>query len=176
MKMEKYWGNNLTEIKEQQPMSSDLKKIDYLQENCKCHYIDILPQRVTSQDYFELEEYLLNTFLQKFSERIINIILKLIHYYPTKIYLTEFYRPSEEGYESLVEQNLRSLPLTKIADIISYVIMNDNSSIQVLLEHENQSLISINGHFSVDIYNASPELLSLLNLLVTQENLFLREE
>ncbi len=60
----------------------------------------------------------------------------------------------------------------KLNNLIIDVIINDFSSIQILIGEDTHSLLSINGYFSVDIYNAADEELSLLNLLVNQENLF----
>lgn len=63
-----------------------------------------------------------------------------------------------------------------MAKIISYVIINDVSSVEIILGDNEKSLISIKGGFSIDIYNISEERLKLFNTLIEQENLFLRKE
>ena len=63
-----------------------------------------------------------------------------------------------------------------MAKIISYVIINDVSSVEIILGENEKSLISVNGGFSIDIYNISEERLKLFNTLIEQENLFLRKE
>ena len=63
-----------------------------------------------------------------------------------------------------------------MAKIISYVIINDVSSVEIILGENEKSLISVKGGFSIDIYNISEERLKLFNTLIEQENLFLRKE
>ena len=63
-----------------------------------------------------------------------------------------------------------------MAKIISYVIINDVSSVNIILGENEKSLISVKGGFSIDIYNISEERLKLFNTLIEQENLFLRKE
>ena len=55
-------------------------------------------------------------------------------------------------------------------DFLPYLVQNE----QYLLE-DNSFLISVNGEFSVDIYNPSKENIKLIELLVQQEGLFLRK-
>lgn len=95
----------------------------------------------------------------------------MIGYYDAQIYLTESYK-----IQSLypIGQNIRNQSLFKIAEIISYIIENDTSSVQVIFNTSPYFLISINGGFSIAVYNTSEEQRQLLNALVTQENLFFR--
>ena len=104
--------------------------------------------------------------------------MKILGYYPAQIYLTEFPDQSDNNFMSLypVGKDIRNIPLTELDKIISYVIINDVSSVQILFGDAEKSLISINGGFSIDIYNISEKELKLFNILIEQENLFLREE
>lgn len=151
--------------------------IDRLQETTDCYYIDFLPQKMNSSDYFEIEEFFYNTYIKDFSKKIVRIIVKILGYYPAQIYLTEFPDKSDNNFKSLypVGEDIRNKPLTELAKIISHVITNDVSSIQIILGYTKKSLISINGGFSVDIYNISEEELKLFKILIEQENLFLRK-
>ena len=148
--------------------------INDLQENSDCHYIDVLPRRILGDDFFTLEEYLLETCLHDFANSISDIVIKLIHYYPAQIYLTELDADIEFEYATRIGKDLRFIPLLELSEIITYVILHDISSIQVVLGNEPYTIISINGHFSVDIYNASNECLELLKMLTQQEGLFLK--
>ena len=148
--------------------------INDLQENSECHYIDVLPKRMIGDAFFALEEYLLETCLHDFANRISGIVIKLIHYYPAQIYLTELNVDAEFKYAARVGEDLRSIPLPELSDMISHVILHDISSVQVVLGNDPYTIISINGHFSVDIYNASDECLALLNMLTQQAGLFLK--
>ena len=147
--------------------------INHLQENSVCHYIDVLPKRIAGDEFFALEEHLLETCLHDFANSISAIVIKLIHYYPAQIYLTELNADTECKYERLIGTDLRSIPLPELSDVISHVILHDVSSVQVVLGSEPYAVMSINGHFSVDIYNASTECLKLLKMLTQQEGLFL---
>lgn len=148
--------------------------INDLQENSACHYIDVLPKRIAGDDFFALEEYLLETCLHDFAKSISGIVIKLIHYYPAQIYLTELDADVEFEYAARVGEDLRSIPLPELSEIITHVILRDISSVQIALGNEPYTIISINGHFSVDIYNASDECLDLLKMLTQQEGLFLK--
>lgn len=155
-------------------MHSIFSVINDLQENSACHYIDVLPKRIAGDDFFALEEYLLETCLHDFAKSISGIVIKLIHYYPAQIYLTELDADVEFEYAARVGEDLRSIPLPELSEIITHVILRDISSVQIALGNEPYTIISINGHFSVDIYNASDECLDLLKMLTQQEGLFLK--
>ena len=115
---------------------------------------------------------------QRFFKKIVRIIVKILGYYPAQIYLTEFPDKIDNNFKSLypVEEDIRNKPLKELAKIISYVIINDVSSVEIILGENEKSLISVKGGFSIDIYNISEERLKLFNTLIEQENLFLRKE
>lgn len=154
-------------------MHSIFSVINDLQENSDCHYIDVLPKRIVGDEFFTLEEYLLETGLHDFANSISGIVIKLIHYYPAQIYLTELDADVAFEYAARVGEDLRSISLPELSEIITHVILHDISSVQVVLGNEPYTIISINGHFSVDIYNATGECLELLKMLTQQEGLFL---
>ena len=116
----------------------------------------------------------MKTCLHDFAKSISGIVIKLIHYYPAQIYLTELDADVEFEYAARVGEDLRSIPLPELSEIITHVIQHDISSVQLVLGNEPYTIISINGHFSVDIYNASDECLDLLKMLTQQERLFLK--
>lgn len=156
-------------------MKNTLKIIDKLQTETAPYYIDFLPQRVESTRYFDLEEYFLEKYLFNYSAKISKIIIELISYYNTEIYLTEFPNTQENvQYKELCYKNIRNMSFTEIDKIIRLVIEKDLSSVQVYFT-DYQFVISINGEFSVDIYGAENEQLSLISQLVNQENLYLKK-
>lgn len=143
----------------------------------ECYFIDILPKKIESEQYFELEDYLCENYLETFAEKIKNIIIKLIHYYPAHIFMTESSKEPPEGWDNVVGQDIRSKSLSEIADMITHVITQDFSSMNILLSHNGEfTLVSVNGEFSVDIYNPDEEVLNLITMLVQQEGLFIRKE
>ncbi|SHH27240.1 hypothetical protein [Tepidibacter thalassicus] len=156
-------------------MERILELIETLQSSESYHFIDVLPETISHAGYFELEEYLLVNCLDDFSQKICRIIIKLITYYDAEIYLTEF--PEEKSRLKFYEyeyKNIRSKSLQEIHKIISYIIKNGISSVQIIFPKKN-ILVSIHGEFSVAIYGENEEVLKLVEKLVNQENLFLRK-
>lgn len=92
-------------------MQNIFEIINDLQENSNCHYIDVLPRKIAGEEFFTLEEYLLNTCLHDFANSISAIIIKLIHYYPAQIYLTET-GGAEFKYDAYVGKDLRGISLS----------------------------------------------------------------
>lgn len=152
-----------------------LKLIDNLQENGKCYCIDFLPKQMSSTRFFEIEDFFIGTYLSEFSKKIVRIVVKLLGYYSTSICITEF--PSDILDDIKIKypigKDISDRTIEEIAFIVSHVIIEDVSSVQILLKDTN-SLISVNGGFSVNVYNPSIEQLQLITMLVEQENLFLR--
>lgn len=109
-------------------------------------------------------------------QKISKIVIILISYYDAEIYLTEFPDRDETiRYSELYGQDIRRLPLQYIDNVISYIIKNDISSVQIYFR-DTPFLVSVNGGFSVDIYGAKGKELNLISQLATQENLYLKQE
>jgi len=125
--------------------------IDQLQETTDCYYIDFLPEKMNGSNYFEIEEFFYTTYIKDFSKKIVRIIVKILGYYPAQIYLTEFPDQSDNNFISLypVGEDIRNIPLTELDKLISHVIINDVSSVQIIFGDAEKSLISINGGFSI---------------------------
>lgn len=135
-------------------MTDILGKVEQLQNSSNEYFIDYLPKTVTSKDYFEFEEYFMNTFLQSFSEKVIRLVFKVMCYYEAELRLSEL--PCEyfgllSNYD--VGKNIRKLPLTEISSIINEVIVRDISSVQILLKADDYCNICISGGFSVNVYS-----------------------
>lgn len=150
---------------------NEINTIDSLQENGICFFIDILPQKMESASFFNLEEYLLQSYIIPFSKKISEIAIKLTHYYRSKILF--FPRDSDTPPKDLTNVALQELSTT-----IANTIREDKDSIQILINLPSPFLMSINGGFSVDFYfdGQFEEQIKLITLLATQENLFFRKE
>ncbi len=152
-----------------------LDLIDELHEGAG-YIIDILPKTMESEGYFELEEYLMDTYIDEYAEKIVRIVLKIINYYSAQIFLTELpenYCGELKNYP--VDTDINGLDIKELADIIRYIIKNDISSVQLLLGDSPYFNISISGGFNIDIYGAADDDLELIEMLVRQEGLFLRK-
>lgn len=149
--------------------------INNLLDDPNCQIIDFVPKRIESENYFRLEQYYLSTYLDIFASKIANIVIKLIHYYESHIYITETPKTLPEKWNNITWKDLAAYPLEEIQEIIEYVIKNDISSLHFLL-YENHSpfMLSINGEFSVVLHGTQIKDIELIELLVHQEGLFLR--
>ncbi|WP_026507454.1 hypothetical protein [Butyrivibrio sp. MC2013] len=155
----------------------DLKTIiDFLQSECTCYIVDFLPRKMSGSQFFELEDYLLKTYIEDFAAKISSIVIRLIHYYPSKIFIVEPSKKDDTFYKDYLDKDLRDEPLSEIDEIIRHTIIYDVSSLQILIKDSDKlSLMSINGGFSVDFYSGSSEVLELAMLLVDNENLYVRK-
>lgn len=139
--------------------------------------IDLFPEPIHHDKFDELEEYFLENYLQEFAEKISRIIIKLIHYYDAFIYLTEFpIAMPKTKYHSMTFQDLRSLPLTQIVEIIQFVVTQGKTSLGLLFP-DMPFFIEVRGldEFSVSVYGLQQgnKEFCTLKMLVEQEGLFL---
>lgn len=155
-----------------------LAMIDHIQETSSCYYLDFLPQKMDSDRYFKLEEFLQQTYLNEFSKKIIRITVKIIGYYPTKICLTEF--PKGQTIPCHIScdpgEEISDISMNDLSVLIDYIESTDRSSVQILFGNSFESLMSINGGFSIDFFNLTKEEYALLSALASQEGLFLKKE
>lgn len=148
--------------------------IDSLQESDDYYYIDYIPYNTKDSAYLQLEDYFVQTYLHDYSQKIIRIMLKLIYYYQSEVYLTEPTKKTPADFDIPFDTNIRDNTPEKLADVINQVILQDFSSIQILFSNP-LFLISICGEFSVTIYKPNNDTIQLLNQLVQQEGLFLKK-
>lgn len=150
--------------------------IDLLQQTTDYYYIDYIPYNTDDPNFLELEEYFEKHYLSSFSEKITKIILKIIYYYPCKVYLTEPTKDIPINSTLDFNSNIRHYSPSEFSKIIKQVILTDFSSLQILFSTP-KFLISICGDFSVIIYGikGNNEAINLLQQLTTQEGLFLKQ-
>ena len=151
----------------------EIKEIDYLQQNTMCYCVDYMPERVENENFYEFEQYYLKRRINDFSEKIIDFVLKSIQYFTTKIFVTDALEVEGEIIEPGVD--IRNMSLEKLEKVISKIIINDKSSMQILIKEDEYSLVSVNGEFSVDIYNPTPKVFNICDKLISQEGLFIRK-
>lgn len=154
--------------------NKSIEIIDNLHEK-QAYCIDIFPCTIKSEKFFEVEEVFLKRNLKQYVKKICNIILILWGIYDMEIYLTEFPSNSQyKKYASLAYQNIVDIGLDRLCKIIEYIIKHDVSSVEILVpSHEFE--ISICGEFNTTIYNISGEDLELIQSLVEQQQLYIRQ-
>jgi len=150
--------------------------IESLHDDEEWYVIDYLPVTMVNPIYFDIEEYFMRTYLKNFAKKISRIIIKLIGYYPVQICLTEFPKKRKDPLKKLypIEKNLWKMPFAELDKILTHVIINDISSVQIVFGNNPYSLISVTGGFSVTAFRFKDEQLNILERLVKQEGLFLR--
>ena len=119
------------------------------------------------------------TFLQEFADKISRIVIKMIHYYDAIIYITEFPEDAPRTeYHTMTYQDLRSLPLQQIVNIVQFVVTQGRTSVGVFFPETPFVKIEIRGgdEFSVSVYGIqhNQKKIRILRALVEQEGLFLR--
>lgn len=80
-------------------------------------------------------------------------------------------------YRSLYEDSMDIAKenLDQISDLIHWVLINEISSIQLLMGKDKDMLFSINNRNSIEVINATSDQLDLIQKLVMQEGLYLRK-
>lgn len=136
------------------------EKVEMLLEK-KFYIIDILPQ-IASKNFFEVEQYYLNSEkLKEFNCKIENILLKLLCYYNYSVYYKDKWKNNITINELL--QNIRN------------VIENKKDFLNILI-NENNTLIQLNNSdLYMTIYNPDKKLLEIITDLAKSEGLFIRE-
>ncbi len=100
----------------------------------------------------ELEDYLLDTFLSDYAEKLSRILLSLIASKPFYLELTEinpFHKKNFYGYRPYTD--LSMLTLSEIAVLVKKIIKDGGTQMNVLLLEE-QVLMTIEDEFSVTVY------------------------
>jgi len=143
------------------------------------YVIDLFPEPIHHDRFSELEDYFLETFLQEFADKISRIVIKMIHYYDAIIYITEFPEDAPRTeYHTMTYQDLRSLPLQQIVNIVQFVVTQGRTSVGVFFPETPFVKIEIRGgdEFSVSVYGIqhNQKKIRILRALVEQEGLFLR--
>lgn len=146
--------------------------VDALQQSDRYCFVDYVPYEAGNPDFLELEDYFEQTYLPLFAEKISRMMLKIMYFTSCRVYLTKPSRPCDDfAYDT----DIRSYSPEKMDRLIRKVIVEDFSSLQVLLDSP-RLLVSVCGGFSVTFYGLSEETSSfdVFRMLVDQEGLFLK--
>lgn len=150
----------LDEIEEQQAkMEQKYKyKIDELLGTA-LYSIDFLPEPVAGGQFFDVEDYLLNSE-KRFSlkDRFVNVILKLMCYYHVSIQWNGWIdRPKPQTVEEAVN-----------------TFMDNHSDWLIILLPEENALVILDG-FGLFVYNPSEKMQAIMERLAFSEGLFWRK-
>ena len=149
-----------------------LEQIEALQ-NKPYGVIDIFPETISAENqpiYQAVEQYFLRTsLLPRFAESIVTIILRLVCYERAEIFITE--APENHWLTPYSNKWLSGEPIEILAAVFKHIVTKDVSSAQILLIDAN-CLISLDGGFTVSVYQPNEQLEQYLLPLVQAEGLF----
>lgn len=151
-----------------------LAKIEKLQQ-LPYKIIDIFPEQISqdnSRFYHEVESYLLRSrALQRFADSVISLILKLLCYERADILIID--ETENSWLKPYQGKWLAEAPVEKLSSVMRHIITKDHGSMHLLFA-EHDSLISIDGGFSITVYAPGERLDNLLTALCQSEELFYR--
>ena len=126
-----------------------------------CYVIDILPSRVEEFGSFsEIEEYYLQEKeLNRFAEKIVNIIIKIQGYHEFEIFCGTWQHNVVPG---------------ELAEMVRKTIRSKNGFLNMLSKQDNM-LLSVHGQtLYMEVYNPTLAAIANLSMLASSEGLFMR--
>lgn len=151
-------------------MENVFDKIENLQEQ-DYYVIDIFHKNIDGHRFFELEKVYLKNYINEFAKKICKIVMQIISKYEVEIYLTEFPDGTSDEYAELAYQNIADKKLSQLYEIVEYVILNNISSVQILIPEYN-FLFSVDGEFQVIVYNVVDKHMEFIREIVEKEGLY----
>lgn len=126
-----------------------------------CYVIDIFPAPVQEfGKYSEIEEYYLQEKeLEKFTEKMVNIILKIQCYHEFEIYHRKWYR---------------KVSPVQLAEMVRETIQSKDEFLNLLSKQDNM-LLAVSGQtLYMSVYHPTLAAIANLSMLTTAEGLFMR--
>ena len=126
-----------------------------------CYLIDILPGRITDfEKYSSIEEYYLQEKeLERFAEKVANIVIKLQGYHDFETFC-EIWRGYVKPWE--------------LSRMVKWTIRSKNGFLYLVSKKDNM-LLSIKGQtLYMEVYNPPLTAVANLSMLASSEGLFMR--
>ena len=126
-----------------------------------CYVIDIFPAHVQEfEKYSEIEEYYLQEQeLKKFTEKMVNIILKIQCYHEFVIYHGKWYS---------------KVSPVQLAEMVRETLQSKDEFLNLLSREENM-LLTVSGQtLYMAVYNPTLSAIANLSMLANAEGLFMR--
>ena len=126
-----------------------------------CYVIDIMPARIQEfGKYSEIEGYYLQEQeLEKFTEKMVNIILKIQCYHEFEVYHGKWYR---------------KISPVQLAEMVRETIQSKDEFLNLLSRQDNM-LLAVSGQtLYMSVYNPTLAAIANLSMLASAEGLFMR--
>lgn len=160
-------------------MTKDLEA--YFDQNYHC--IDYWPEISMSDRFSDLEDFVLNNYIEEFAEKMFRIVFKLMAYYDVRIFF-EVSRldPDDDcgeadSFSSYRNRDLSDQSLEKIRQLLRYVVCNEKWSELTIMLVQPDIMIDITNGINIGIYKNEIENLEsfkLIKQIVESEGLFIR--
>lgn len=157
-------------------MNKKRNKMKEACDNVHNYYVDFIPQGNHLNNYDKVKDFICTNYMEKYENRLIAILLKLMIYFELRMYLTEFPMNSKlkesKEYAKFIGTDLYSLSIEEWVPIIKFVIQENISSVQIL-SRSPRFLISVNGNFINEFRRIPDSHVQLIKSIVESEGLFL---
>lgn len=145
-------------------------------ETVSCYYIDFFPTTFgENSNFFEFEEFLQKNYYANFAKKISFIILSLISFYDSSIYLMdeEF---DNKKLRDLRHVDLNNLSYDEINKIIDYLVKNEISGLKIGLKDKNNlALLLFEGGLRVSFFNLDTSQREIIEKLVLSQGFFFKK-
>lgn len=150
-----------------------MNKIEKLLYKDYCHIISPFYFIYNSDMFDELEKYMIKNYNDIYLQKIKVIIFRIITFYENvEISLSEFPVEGNFKYREYELKNIEIKSYKKIDEIITYIVKNDITKINIFFKKENM-LFHIGGYFSFYVFGEDEEFLNFLKIHVQSEGLFI---
>ena len=133
-------------------------------------FLNIYPYE---SDFDNLQEYFEREYIDKYYNSIKKILFRIICYYDSIVYLTDFYEGNPlKRFERYEYQDFRDKGLDEISIALELSIIKGKTHMNVYIPSKN-SVITIGSGFDTTIYSEDEKILKEIKLYVESEGLFL---
>ena len=123
-------------------------------------------------DFDNLQEYFEREYIDDYYVSIKKILFRIICYYDSIVYLTEFYEGNHlKRFEKYEYQDFRNKGLDEISDALVLAIIEGKTHMNAYIPSKN-SIITIGSGFDTTIYSEDEKFLKEIKLYVESEKLF----
>lgn len=145
-------------------------------DNVNCYYLDFFPATFGEEsNFFDFEEFMQKKYYADFAKKISFIILGLISYYDSAVYLMD-YEYENTHLKKLKHVDLSTLKYDKLDEIIKYFVENEASCLKIgLKDNDNLALLRLDGGLSLNFYNLTSAQKDLISKLVVSQGFFFKE-
>lgn len=132
-------------------------------------FLNIYPYE---SDFDNLQDYFEREYIDNYYESIKKIIFRIICYYDSIVYLTEFYEGNPlKKFEKYQYKDFRDKGLDEISTALELAIIKGKTHMNVYIPSKN-SVITIGSGFDTTVYSEDEKILKEIRIYAESEGLF----